>query len=139
MPKRRARHLERAQAFGHDLLADAVAGNDRDPMWLHRSSVKGEVILGYAGTASKHGPKAMRSIVIVALQLSLIVAIMLPLDAGGWSLSASALVGAGIATGAWALTANRPGNFSIRPEVKPGGGSSPAGRTPTCGIRCTSR
>jgi protein-S-isoprenylcysteine O-methyltransferase Ste14 len=63
----------------------------------------------------------MRSIVIVALQISLIVAIMQPLDAGGWSLSASALVGAGIAMGAWALTANRLGNFSIRPEVKPGG------------------
>ena len=63
----------------------------------------------------------MRSIVIVALQLSLIVAIMLPLDAGGWSLPATALVGAGIAMGAWALTANRPGNFNIRPDVKPGG------------------
>jgi hypothetical protein len=39
----------------------------------------------------------MRSIVIVALQLSLIVAIMLPFDAGGWSVPATALVGAGIA------------------------------------------
>jgi protein-S-isoprenylcysteine O-methyltransferase Ste14 len=63
----------------------------------------------------------MRSIVIVALQLSLIAAIMLPFDAGGWSLPATALVGAGIALGAWALTANRPGNFNIRPDVKPGG------------------
>jgi protein-S-isoprenylcysteine O-methyltransferase Ste14 len=63
----------------------------------------------------------MRSIVIVALQLSLIVAIMLPLDAGGWSILATALVGAGIAVGAWALTANRPGNFDIRPQPKPGG------------------
>ncbi len=63
----------------------------------------------------------MRSIVIVALQISLIVVIMLPLDAGAWSLPATALVAAGIAVGAWALTANRPGNFNIRPEVKPGG------------------
>jgi protein-S-isoprenylcysteine O-methyltransferase Ste14 len=63
----------------------------------------------------------MRSIVIVALQLSLIGAIMLPLDAGGWSLPATALVASGIAVGAWALTANRPGNFNIRPDVKPGG------------------
>ena len=62
----------------------------------------------------------MRSIFIVALQLSLIVAIMLPLPAGGWSLTATALVGSGIAVGAWALTANRPGNFNIRPDVKPG-------------------
>jgi protein-S-isoprenylcysteine O-methyltransferase Ste14 len=63
----------------------------------------------------------MRSFAIVALQLSLIVAIMLPFDAGGWSVPATALVGAGIAVGMWALTANRPGNFNIRPEVKPGG------------------
>ena len=62
----------------------------------------------------------MRSIVIVALQLSLIGAIMLPLDAGGWSLPATALVASGVAVGAWALTANRPGNFNIRPDVKPG-------------------
>ena len=63
----------------------------------------------------------MRSIVIVALQLSLIVAIAAPFDAVGWSLPATALVAAGIAVGAWALTANRPGNFNIRPDVKPGG------------------
>jgi protein-S-isoprenylcysteine O-methyltransferase Ste14 len=63
----------------------------------------------------------MRSIVIVALQLSLIFAIMLPLPAGAWSLPATALVAAGIAVGTWALTANRPGNFNIRPDVKPGG------------------
>ena len=63
----------------------------------------------------------MRSFLLVALQISLIAAIALPFGAVGWSLPASALVGAGIAVGAWALTANRPGNFNIRPEVKPGG------------------
>ncbi len=63
----------------------------------------------------------MRSFVIVTLQISLIAAIMLPFDADGWSLPASVLVAAGAAVGAWALTANRPGNFNIRPEVKPGG------------------
>ena len=63
----------------------------------------------------------MRSIVIVALQISLIAAIMLPFDARGWTPPAGALVLAGIAMGAWALTANRLGNFNIRPEVKPGG------------------
>ena len=63
----------------------------------------------------------MRSIVIVALQLTLIVAIAAPFDTVAWSLPATALVAAGIAVGAWALTANRPGNFNIRPDVKPGG------------------
>ena len=63
----------------------------------------------------------MRSIVIVALQLTLIVAIAAPFDTVAWSLPATALVAAGIVVGAWALTANRPGNFNIRPDVKPGG------------------
>jgi protein-S-isoprenylcysteine O-methyltransferase Ste14 len=63
----------------------------------------------------------MRSYTLVALQLSLIAAIALPFGAAGWSLAAGALVGAGVAVGAWALTANRPGNFNVRPEPKPGG------------------
>ena len=63
----------------------------------------------------------MRSFTIVAMQISLIVAIALPFDAVGWTLPASALVAAGIIVGLWALTANRPGNFAIRPEPKPDG------------------
>ena len=63
----------------------------------------------------------MRSIVIVTLQLGLIGAIALPLGATGWNHAASALVGAGIALGIYALSANRPGNFNIRPEPKSGG------------------
>lgn len=63
----------------------------------------------------------MRSFVIVALQLSLIAVIAVPFDAAGWSLPATTLVTAGIAVGMWALTANRPGNFDIRPEPRPGG------------------
>jgi protein-S-isoprenylcysteine O-methyltransferase Ste14 len=63
----------------------------------------------------------MRSIVLVVLQLFLMVAIALPLDARRWSATASVLVAAGIALGAWALTANRPGNFNVRPEPKSGG------------------
>jgi protein-S-isoprenylcysteine O-methyltransferase Ste14 len=35
---------------------------------------------------------------------------------GAWPLAA-----AGIALGAWALVANRPGNFNIRPAPRPGG------------------
>jgi len=63
----------------------------------------------------------MRSLVLVALQLSLIAAIALPFGAAGWSSPASVLVAVGTAVGAWALTANRPGNFNVRPEPKPGG------------------
>lgn len=63
----------------------------------------------------------MRSLVLVALQLSLIAAIALPFGTTGWSVAASALVAAAIALGAWTLTANRPGNFNIRPEPKAGG------------------
>jgi protein-S-isoprenylcysteine O-methyltransferase Ste14 len=63
----------------------------------------------------------MRSFVLVALQLSLIAAIALPFGATGWSALATVLVAAAIAMGLWALTANRPGNFNIRPEPKPGG------------------
>ncbi len=63
----------------------------------------------------------MRSYVLVALQLSLIAAIALPFGAADWSAAATALVVAGIGVGLWALSANRPGNFNIRPEPKPGG------------------
>jgi protein-S-isoprenylcysteine O-methyltransferase Ste14 len=63
----------------------------------------------------------MRSFTIVALQVALIVAIALPFDAVGWNVPAGALVAAVFAVGGWALTANRPGNFDIRPEPKPGG------------------
>ena len=63
----------------------------------------------------------MRSFVLVALQLSLIAAIALPFGAADWSALATTLVAAAIALGLWALTANRPGNFNIRPEPRPGG------------------
>jgi protein-S-isoprenylcysteine O-methyltransferase Ste14 len=63
----------------------------------------------------------MRSFVLVALQLSLIAAIALPFGAADWSALATTLVAAAIAMGLWALTANRPGNFNIRPEPKPRG------------------
>jgi protein-S-isoprenylcysteine O-methyltransferase Ste14 len=63
----------------------------------------------------------MRSSFIVALQLALIAAIALPFGSAGWSHVASALVTAGAALGVWALTANRPGNFNIRPEPRAGG------------------
>lgn len=58
----------------------------------------------------------MRSLVLVVLQLALMVAIAVPFDALAWNAAASVLVAAGIALFAWTLTANRPGNFNIRPE-----------------------
>ena len=67
------------------------------------------------------GSMAMRSVVIVTLQLALIAAIALPFGAADWNHAASALVAAGAALGVWAVTANRPGNFNIRPEPKSGG------------------
>ena len=63
----------------------------------------------------------MRSFFIVTLQLGLIAAIALPFGSVGWNDVASALVAAGAGLGAWALSANRPGNFNIRPEPKAGG------------------
>jgi len=68
-----------------------------------------------------HGSMAMRSVVVVTLQLGLIAAIALPLGVSGWNHAASMLVAAGAALGVWAVTANRPGNFNIRPEPKSGG------------------
>jgi len=64
---------------------------------------------------------SLRSFVLVALQLSLMAAIAAPFGAASWTAVASAIVAAGLAVGAWALTANRPGNFNVRPEPKAGG------------------
>ena len=64
---------------------------------------------------------AIRSLVLVALQFALLAAIALPWSAPRWNTPATALVGAGVALGLWALTANRPGNFRVRPEPKPAG------------------
>jgi protein-S-isoprenylcysteine O-methyltransferase Ste14 len=63
----------------------------------------------------------MRSVVLVTLQLVLMATIAVPFDARAWNLAASALLAAGIALGVWTLTANRPGNFNVRPEPKPEG------------------
>ena len=63
----------------------------------------------------------MHSFVLVALQRVLMLAIAQRLDAHGWNRGASLLVAAGVAIGAWTLTANRPGNFGILPEPKRNG------------------
>jgi protein-S-isoprenylcysteine O-methyltransferase Ste14 len=59
-----------------------------------------------------------RSVVLVGLQFVLMAAIAVPVDAPVWNLAATLLVVAGAALGLWTLTANRIGNFNIRPEPK---------------------
>lgn len=58
---------------------------------------------------------------LVALQFGLMAAMLARTDmaAIGWAFAA--LVAAGLAIGLWAISANRPGNFNIRPEPKEGG------------------
>lgn len=63
----------------------------------------------------------MRSLVLVALQLTLIAAVALPFGDASFGAAGIALVAAGIAIGLWALSANRPGNFNVRPEPRAGG------------------
>ncbi len=62
---------------------------------------------------------------LVLLQFALIGVIAWRAGPLFLALQASALawgvLAAGIALGAWALSANRPGNFNIRPTPKPGG------------------
>ncbi len=66
---------------------------------------------------------ALVSWTLVALQFALIAAIVVTTQPTGELLAvgaAIALLAAGAAIGVAALAANRPGNFSIRPEVKDG-------------------
>lgn len=58
---------------------------------------------------------------LVALQFALIA--ILAARAFPWRIDAAFALplALGVATGLWALAANRPGNFHIRPEPKPGG------------------
>ncbi len=61
------------------------------------------------------------SSLLVALQFGLIALMAVRLDAGSIGPGFVALLGAGVAVGAWALAANRPGNFNIRPDPHPEG------------------
>ena len=63
----------------------------------------------------------MLSLLLVALQIALMTAIAAPFDALGWNTAATALLVVATGLGIWTLTANRLGNFNIRPEPKPGG------------------
>jgi protein-S-isoprenylcysteine O-methyltransferase Ste14 len=87
------------------------------------------IILGYARGASKPfaaarlpaPKKPMRSLLLVGLQVALMLTIAVPFDVLAWNLGATLLVAAGAALGLWTLTANRIGNFNVRPEPKPTG------------------
>lgn len=61
------------------------------------------------------------SSLLVALQFGLMALMAVRLDAGAIGPGFVALLGAGVAVGAWALAANRPGNFNIRPDPHPQG------------------
>jgi protein-S-isoprenylcysteine O-methyltransferase Ste14 len=71
----------------------------------------------------------MLSRLLVTLQFALIAALAVPWgapDVGAWvavltRVPAVLPIGGGIALGLWALGANRPGNFNVRPEPRPGG------------------
>jgi protein-S-isoprenylcysteine O-methyltransferase Ste14 len=58
---------------------------------------------------------------LVALQFGLIALIALRVEPARIGPVFVVLLVAGLAVGAWALAANRPGNFNIRPELKEGG------------------
>jgi protein-S-isoprenylcysteine O-methyltransferase Ste14 len=65
----------------------------------------------------------MPSWLLVGLQFALIAALVVttrPLGTLAANLIAIALLAAGSVVGIAALAANRPGNFNIRPELKPG-------------------
>lgn len=58
---------------------------------------------------------------LVTLQFGLIALMVLRLETARIGPAFAVLLASGVAVGAWALAANRPGNFNIRPEPRPGG------------------
>lgn len=58
---------------------------------------------------------------LVALQFGLMALLALRVDPARVGPAFIALMAAGVAVGGWALAANRPGNFNIRPEPRPDG------------------
>jgi len=63
----------------------------------------------------------LRSIVLVVLQFTLVGAMALPWLAKPWNGIAWVPLAGAVALGLWALAVNRPGNFNVRPDPKPGG------------------
>ena len=58
---------------------------------------------------------------LVALQFVLIAGIVARVDLARFGPAGVALLALGLVLGLWTITANRPGNFNIRPEPKQGG------------------
>ncbi len=58
---------------------------------------------------------------LVTLQIALIAVILVAWEGRGIGTGAWIVVAAGAAIGAWALSANRLGNFNVRPEPRSGG------------------
>lgn len=63
----------------------------------------------------------MISGLLVALQFALIAAVVARASPALAGAAGAVLLAGSAAVGLWALAANRPGNFNIRPEPKPGG------------------
>jgi protein-S-isoprenylcysteine O-methyltransferase Ste14 len=59
---------------------------------------------------------AMPSPLLVVLQVALMAALAWPWGAATFHRAGLPLLAVGFAVGAWTLTANRPGNFSVFPE-----------------------
>lgn len=64
-----------------------------------------------------------RGTLLVAAQLLLLVLLALQavLSSRGWPVHAVLLIAAGVALGAWAVSANRIGNFNVHPAPRAGG------------------
>jgi len=61
------------------------------------------------------------SSLLVAMQFALVALVVARASASLAGAVGAALLAGSVAVGLWALAANRPGNFNIRPEPKPGG------------------
>lgn len=70
--------------------------------------------------AATTGTMTMNGLLLLTLQMGLLALLAWPWRAPSGFAYALALLLAGTAMGLWALWANRPGNFNLRPEVKPG-------------------
>jgi len=61
------------------------------------------------------------SSLLVAMQFALVAVVVARASPSLAGAAGVALLAASAAVGFWALAANRPGNFNIRPEPRPGG------------------
>ena len=62
----------------------------------------------------------MPSLVLVLLQFAALAALAVPWSGGPWHAAGYVPLAASVLLGAWTLRHNRPGNFGVMPEVRPG-------------------